>query len=471
MIIFGATGDLAHTKLIPGLLALFNQKMLPDDFKVIGFSRRPYSDEEFADSFAEEKNKDGWDEFSKHLSYQQGTFEEDKGYLELIDKLKQMDEQMGACITRFFYLATPPDHYNEILDKLIETELSEGCGSHPAEASRDKQGGWTRIIIEKPFGKDLETAKELDLKLEQNFDEKQIFRVDHYLGKETVQNMLAFRFANSIFEPVWNNKFIEHVQITWAEKEGIEDRGNFFDGVGMVRDVVQNHIMQLISSVAMEQPRSFTKEDIRDERAKVVSAVKLADDVKAVRGQYEGYSDEAGVAPGSQTETFVATKLFVNTPRFENVPFYVRAGKKMERDVIEISVVFTQTCHILFKEYGCPEVGNVITFRIQPDEGISLRVIAKQPGAKLKLGTVDMKFDYKSGFGTQGLDAYEKILLDIFAGDQILFSRSDEIENSWSLLDNMLKEWKSEKEVPVYKSGELPKEAIELITRDGRKWL
>ena len=464
MIIFGATGDLAHTKLIPGLLALFNQKMLPPDFYVIGFSRRPYSDQEFADSFSEEKNKEGWSDFAKHLSYQQGTFEQDAGYENLITKLKALDDKTGACITRFFYLATPPQHYGEILDKLVSTTLSEGCGQGSNK--------WTRVIIEKPFGKDFETAKELDLKLERSFDEKQIFRVDHYLGKETVQNMLAFRFANSIFEPVWNNKFIDHVQITWAEKEGIEDRGNFFDGVGMVRDVLQNHIMQLISSVAMEQPRSFTKEEIRDERAKVVSSVKLADDVRAVRGQYEGYFGEVGVTAGSQTETFVATKLFVNTPRFENVPFYVRAGKKMEKDVIEISVVFIQTCHILFKEYGCPEIGNVITFRIQPDEGISLRVIAKQPGAKLKLGSVDMKFDYKSGFGTQGLDAYEKILLDIFAGDQILFSRSDEIENSWSLLDNMLKEWKSEGEISVYKAGEWgPAEANGLIEKDGKKWL
>lgn len=463
MIIFGATGDLAHTKLIPGLLALFNQKMLPSDFFIIGFSRREYTDEQFKESFEEENSKEGWQEFSKHLYYQKGTFEEESGYQELIKKLKSLDEKIGACITRFFYLATPPSHYSDILVKLVDTKLSEGCGQGSNK--------WTRVVIEKPFGKDLETAKALDVKLARIFEEKQIFRVDHYLGKETVQNLLAFRFANSIFEPVWNKDFIEHVQITWAEKEGIENRGNFFDGIGILRDVVQNHIMQLVSAVAMEQPRSFTKEDVRNERAKLTAAVSLSDG-QVIRGQYEGYQKESEVEKGSQTETYVAMKLLVNTPRFEKVPFYLRAGKKMEKDVITISVVFIQTCHILFKEYGCPEIGNVITFRIQPDEGISLRLIAKQPGHKLKLGSVNMKFNYRDDFGTAGLDAYEKVLLDIFAGDQILFSRSDEIENSWSLLDSILKKWQKEKNIPVYSAGGWgPEEANELIEKDGRKWI
>jgi glucose-6-phosphate 1-dehydrogenase len=295
--------------------------------------------------------------------------------------------------------------------------------------------------------------------------------VDHYLGKETVQNILAFRFANSIFEPVWNNNFIDHVQITWAEKEGIENRGNFFDGIGMLRDVVQNHIMQLISAVAMEQPKSFTKEDVRSERAKVTGAVSLSDSL-VIRGQYDGYLSEKEVAKGSKTETFVAAKLLVNTQRLEGVPIYIRAGKKMEKDVITISVVFTQTCHILFKEYGCPEVGNVLTFRIQPNEGISLRVIAQEPGPTLSLGTVDMRFNYKEDFGTRGLDAYEKVLLDIFSGDQILFTRSDEVENSWNLLDSIMKKWEKEEGIYVYKNGEWgPKEAEEIIEKDNRHWL
>jgi glucose-6-phosphate 1-dehydrogenase len=463
MVIFGATGNLAHTKLLPGLLSLFNQNLLPDDFYIVGFSRRKWSDEEFINSFKEVSDKVGWEEFSKHISYQSGTFQDEKGYLELIDKLKAFDDRIGACITRFFYLATPPDHYADILKKLVSTKLSEGCGQGSNK--------WTRVVIEKPFGKDLETSKNLELMLSESFEEKQIFRVDHYLGKETVQNMLAFRFANSIFEPVWNKNFIDHVQITWGEKEGIENRGNFFDGVGILRDVVQNHIMQLVSAVAMEQPKSFTTDALRQERAKVTAAVTLADRF-VVRGQYEGYKEEPGVESTSDTETFAAMKINVNTPRFEGVPFYIRAGKGMEKDVITVSVVFIQTCHILFKEYGCPEVGNVLTFRIQPDEGISMRVIAKSPGHKLKLGTVNMKFDYKEGFGSLGLDAYEKVLLDVFAGDQILFSRSDEIENSWTLLDNIFKKWGKEEDISVYPRDSWgPENSKELIEKDGRKWI
>lgn len=463
LIIFGATGDLTHHKLIPGLLSLFNKKMLPPEFFIVGFSRRAYADEEFRDSFEDLAKLEGWKEFSQHLHYEKGTFENKSGYESLIKHLNKLDAKVGACITRFFYLATPPQHYSDILDKLVSTKLSEGCGQGSNK--------WTRVVIEKPFGKDAETAKMLEEKLSKIFDEKQIFRVDHYLGKETVQNILAFRFANSIFEPVWNNKNIDHVQITWAEKEGIENRGNFFDGVGMLRDVVQNHIMQLISSVAMEQPRSFTKEDVRNERAKVTRAVTLANK-NVVRGQYDDYENEEEVEEGSDTETYVAMKLFVNTPRFQGVPFYIRSGKRMEKEVITISVVFIQTCHLLFKEYGCPEIGNVLTFRIQPDEGITLRLIAKQPGAKLKLGSVNMKFNYKDDFGTTGLDAYEKILLDIFAGDQILFSRSDEIQNSWKLLDNILKTWENEKNISKYASGSWgPEEGNALIEQDGKKWI
>lgn len=464
MIIFGATGNLSHTKLLPGLLSLFNQNLLPEKFYIFGYSRRAVNDQDFRDSFKELVIQPGWEEFSQHLSYQKGTFESKDGYLELIEKLKFIDDEIGACVTRFFYLATPPEHYADILDNLVSTKLNEGCGQGSNK--------WTRIIIEKPFGKDLETAKVLDQKLSDYFDEKQIFRVDHYLGKETVQNVLAFRFANSIFEPVWNKQFIEHVQITWAEKEGIENRGNFFDGIGMLRDVVQNHIMQLISAIAMEQPRSFTKDDVRNERAKVVSAVSLAKDAPVVRGQYEGYIEEPEVANSSQTETYTAMKLLVNTPRFEGVPFYIRAGKKMEKDLITVSVIFTQTCHILFKEYGCPEVGNVLTFRIQPDEGITMRAIAKKPGHRLSLGTVNMKFNYKDDFGSAGLDAYEKILLDIFAGDQILFSRSDEIENSWTLLDSVIKNWKSDKNISKYSADSWgPEEGNTLLEKDNKKWL
>src|SRR3989344_4329253 len=464
MVIFGATGDLAQNKLIPGLFELFKKKLLPDDFFVVVFSRREMSDEEFASYFTEQTKDSEWKEIAKHLSYDHGTFEEVDGYNRLIETLNGYDEKMGACITRFFYLATPPQHYEVILDKLESTKLSEGW--------RQGSNKWTRVIVEKPFGRDLETAINLDKKLAKIFEEKQIFRVDHYLGKETVQNMIAFRFANGIFEPVWSNKFIEHVQITFAETKGVEKRGKFFDGVGMLRDVMQNHLLQLVAAVAMEQPKLFSKEDIRDAQANVAKAIRMPDDVSknVVRGQYKVYRDEDMVDPKSETETFAALKLFVDTPRFENVPFYLRAGKKMDRDVVEISIVFIQTCHILFKEYGCPEIGNVLTIRIQPDEGISMRVVAKKPGAKVALGEVNMKFSYEGEFGTAGLEAYEKVLMDIFSGDQMLFNRSDELQSSWKFITEILKGWGDN---PIYQYNESmgPKEANELIERDGKKWL
>lgn len=480
LVVFGGTGELARTKLFPALFSLFKQGKLPKVFFIIGLARRSFSDTEFRELLGKEGSE--WEEFAKHLYYQQGRFEEKKGYEELAERLSEFDKEMGACIARFFYLATPPDHYQTILDHLSQTKLSEGCG-HPSTGSLQQGSGqvgqtkWTRLIIEKPFGKDLETARMLDKKLSQMFEEKQIFRADHYLGKETVQNILTFRFANGIFEPVWNKNYIDHVQITWAEKKGIEGRGAFFDGVGILRDVGQNHLMQLIASVAMEQPKSFSKEAVRDVRAEAIRAIRYIEPSEVskfvVRGQYNGYQEEQNVSKNSKTETFVAMKLFVDMPRFDGVPFYVRAGKKMPKDEVSISIVFIQTCHILFKEYGCPEEGNVLTIRIQPDEGIGVRFIAKKPGTKLSLETVDMKFSYQEKFGGKGAEAYEKLLLDIFAGDQMLFNRSDELESSWEFITKILEGWKSQKlEVRSYEPNTWgPKEADELIQKDGKKWL
>ncbi len=473
MVIFGATGDLAQNKLLPALFSLYKQKQLGDQFYIVGFARRPFSDEEFGNMFGNLTKEREWSEFAKHLYYQQGLFDEEKGYQEMIKKLNGFDSEIGACITRLFYLATPPVNYETILDFLNSTKLSEGCGQGSSK--------WTKIIIEKPFGKDLETAKMLDTKLSQIFEERQIFRVDHYLGKETVQNMIAFRFANGIFEPVWNSNFIDHVQITWAEEEGVEGREKFFDGVGMLRDVAQNHLMQLLATVAMEQPKSFSKEDIRDARANVIKAIKCPDEKdvskSVVRGQYEGYKTLKNIKPDSDTETYVAMKLFIDTSRFGGVPFYLRAGKKMEKNTVQINIVFIQTCHILFKEFGCPEIGNVLTIRIQPDEGIGLRVIAKTPGSKVALSTVDMNFSYHQQFGTHGGDAYEKILMDIFAGDQMLFNRSDELASSWDFVTNILNGWDLQGrlqkfKIPEYKSGTWgPQEAKDLIEKDGKKWI
>jgi glucose-6-phosphate 1-dehydrogenase len=470
MVIFGATGDLAQNKLIPALFSLYNQDFLPKDFFIVGFSRRPLNDDEFRSFFKELSEKPNWEEFSKHLYYQGGDFAKKDGYLELIEKLNSFDKKMGACITRFFYLATPPQNYEIILDYLESTELAEGCGQGSSK--------WTRVIIEKPFGKDLETAIALDEKLSKIFEEKQIFRVDHYLGKETLQNVLAFRFANGIFEPIWNKSYLDHVQITLAEKETVGQRGNFFDGVGILRDIGQNHLMQLIASVGMEQPKSFMKEDLRDARANAIKSIKHIepDEVEknVVRGQYESYRKEEDISPNSMTETFTAFKFFLNSERFENIPFYVRAGKAMPKDEVTISLVFIQTCHILFKEYGCPEIGNVLTIKIQPDEGIYLRVIAKKPGSKVALETVSMHFTYEESFNTKGTEAYEKVLIDIFQGDQSLFNRSDELASSWEFITKILKGWENEKDgdLKIYKPGTWgPEEADKLIEKDGKKWL
>jgi glucose-6-phosphate 1-dehydrogenase len=463
IVIFGATGDLTRAKLLPSLFNLFKKGMLPKDFYIYGFARRDLKNEEFHALFPKLMVEDHWSDFVKHLFYQQGNFSELQGYQELIEKLSLIEKKDGIETPKIFYLATPPVHYEEILSKLEETKLSNRTSS--------------RIAIEKPFGNDLATAKHLDGRLSDIFEEQQIFRVDHYLGKENVQNMLAFRFANGIFEPVWNNKFIDHIQVTMSEKNGIGTRGKFFDGVGNLRDVAQNHLLQLVAAVTMEQPKSFTKEDVRDARAKAISAiVPISSEsigASVVRAQYDTYRKEKDVKSDSDTETFVALKFEMDTPRMKGVPIYLRAGKKMNRDVVEISIVFIQTCHVLFKEYGCPEIGNVITIRIQPDEGIKMRFIAKTPGSKLSLAPVEMSFDYEHGFGKKGLDAYEKVLEDILHGDQMLFNRSDELQSSWEFITNILHEW-SPSNAPLYSYEDNsigPKAADDLIENDGRHWL
>jgi len=467
LIIFGATGDLAHNKLIPSLFSLYKEEQLPKEFFIIGFARRDLTNEAFIALFHEYQNDPLWETFAQHLFYHQGSFEEKEAYVRLIKKLQTTFQHPTSHI---FYLATPPQNYDTILHFLhtYKRDLSQKIPHHERLA---------KLVIEKPFGKDVETAKKLDQLLHDYFNEWQVFRVDHYLGKETVQNMLIFRFANSIFEPVWNNQYIDHVQITFAEEKGIGNRGKFFDGVGMLRDVGQNHLLQLLAAVAMEQPKSFSREGVRDARAAVIAAMKPYQSheiaTAVIRGQYSGYLLEKDVLPDSRTETFVTCKLFLNTERFAGVPFYIRAGKKLAKNLVEISVVFKQTCHLLFKEIGCPEQGNVLTFYIQPDEGIGLRIIAKNPGGKLMLGNSNMHFLYKEQFASRGIDAYEKILLDIFAGDQMLFNRSDELASSWEFITKILQGWDQGKgKLLKYEEGTWgPKEAEEMIERDGRKWI
>lgn len=467
--IFGATGDLAHNKLIPALFSLYKDKQFPEKFFIIGFARRDLTDKTFAQLFDEYASDPQWAEFSKHFLYHRGEFQEEEGYVSLAEKLDTIAKELHIPLMHIFYLATPPHNYEMILQYLDKYEklLSQDVTHHDR---------WAKLAIEKPFGKDLEQAKQLDKKLSE-YERWQIFRVDHYLGKETVQNMLVFRFANSIFEPVWNTNFIDHVQITFSEKKGIGSRGKFFDGVGILRDVGQNHLMQLLAAVAMEQPKSFSNEGVPNARASVMQALNnyMPEEVQShvVRGQYAGYLEEKDVLANSQTETFVALKLFLNTDRFRGVPFYIRAGKKLAKDLVEVSVVFKQTCHLLFKEVGCPEQGNILTFYIQPDEGIGLRIIAKNPGGKLMLGNSNMHFLYTEEFNTKGIDAYEKILLDIFAGDQMLFNRSDELASSWEFISKILEGWnKTTSLIHPYTQGSWgPKAAFDLIEKDGRKWV
>lgn len=469
LVIFGATGDLAHNKLIPALFEMFKKKQLPEDFFIYGFARRDLTHQQFAGLFEQFSSDNAWNSFAQHLFYQQGLFEEKTGYEALVTTLEDLDKKMGVCITRIFYLATPPQNYNTILDNLRGTKLSEGCGQGSTK--------WTRVAIEKPFGKDLETARALDKKLATIFEERQIFRVDHYLGKEAVQNMLVFRFANGIFDPVWNSDYIDNVQITLVEKQGIGNRGNFYDGVGELLDMGQSHLMQLIAGVVMDMPMNFSKEGVRDARAKALAAITCIEPAEVekhvVRGQYVGYTSEKDVNPKSITETFVAMKFFIEGKRFAGVPFYVRAGKNIGENLIEISLVFKQTCHILFKEIGCPEEGNILKIRIQPNEGISIQIIAKVPGSPLQLGTANMHFSYAEEYGTNGIDAYEKILMDIFTGEQMLFNRSDELESSWTFIEKIVHGWTKSKGKPhTYPQGSWgPKEATTLIEKDGRKWV
>jgi glucose-6-phosphate 1-dehydrogenase len=471
LVIFGASGDLTRRKLIPAVYSLFCEGLLPEAFSLVGFARRPKSDEEFREETRGEIAPDAWAEFAPRLHYHTAAYDQPEGYAKLLQRLNDRDLPSNAL----FYFAVPPETVTPIVEQLQASGL----------ARRGNNGSpWSRIIVEKPFGRDLDSARELNAHLAAAFDESQIFRIDHYLGKETVQNLLVLRFANSIFEPLWNHKYVDHVQITVSETLGVEGRGGYYDQAGALRDIVQNHIIHLLCLVAMEAPRSLNPNDVRDEKVKVIRALRPISKEciinGVVRAQYgrhgetPGYLEEPDVAPDSRTDTFVAFRSFVDNWRWADVPFYIRTGKRLPARITEISVHFKAVPPVLFNAapFG-PLEPNVLCIRIQPNEGISLRFEVKTPGPAMRLEPYRMDFGYHAAFGKGPPDAYERLLLDAALGDATLFTRSDEVEAAWEFVAPVIEgcEQQDSRPLPQYPAGSWgPKEADRLIEADGRHW-
>lgn len=489
MVIFGASGDLAERKIIPALYYLSRQPILSPGFSVIGCGRTQFTDEQFRIKMQQavteflrltpEAATAFPEQFGRNLFYLPGNFGESPAYEELKSRLERLDRERGTAGNRLFYLATPPSFF-----PVIVSHLGAAGMARPKDSNRN----WTRIVIEKPFGRDLASARELNRTVTSVFNEDQVYRIDHYLGKETVQNLLVFRFANGVFEPIWNRRYIDHVQITVAEDLGVEGRGSYYEEAGLLRDMIQNHVLQLLSLVAMEPPATFQASAVRDEKAKVLRSIRPIpiDQVNefAVRGQYKegivrgekvpAYCSEAKVSPNSTTETFVALKFFIDDWRWADVPFYLRSGKRMARRASEISIQFRRVPHLLFRDTPCDRIEpNLLTVHIQPDEGMSLRFSAKLPGPVMQIRPVAMNFRYGEAFGASPPTAYETLLLDCMLGDATLFNREDAVELSWELVDPILERWRQdgEKGLASYESGGWgPSEADAFIAADGRAW-
>ncbi|HLZ23058.1 MAG TPA: glucose-6-phosphate dehydrogenase [Ktedonobacterales bacterium] len=490
VVIFGATGDLTHRKLLPALYNLKMEHPLPPQFTVVGVARRPITNEQFRqqalesiNTFSRRRpvNPSVWDPFAKGLFYHQSQFDDPQGYQRLAQLLEQLDRERGTCGNHIFYLATPPSYYSTIADNLSAAGLAQRNGEEAKE-------GWSRIIVEKPFGHDIQSALVLNHELNKAFTESQIYRIDHYLGKETVQNIMVLRFGNGIFEPIWNRRYVDNVQITVAENIGVENRGDYYEEAGALRDMMQNHMMQLLTLVAMEPPVTFGADSVRDEKVKVLRAVPPLSDIElaydTVRGQYgpgmlggelvQGYKQEMRVSPTSRTETFVALKLLIENWRWAGVPFYLRTGKRLSKRITEVAIQFKRPPYLLFRGTGADQMQpNVLSLRIQPNEGISLLFSAKVPGQEMQIRTVNMDFLYGSSFGVEPPEAYERLLLDSMLGDSTLFTRIDETELAWQFVDAVERGWarQSLAKLPQYEPGTWgPKEADALIERDGRTW-
>jgi len=484
-IIFGGTGDLNSRKLAPALYNLFLDNWLPGQFSIIGTGRTKYTEEDYRNTILKDLNEFSrsgqvdrakWEEFSGHIFYQVSDLKQRQTYEQFGERIKNHQEEWEKTATVIFYLAVSPNFFKVIAENIADCKLAEDAEN-------------TRLVIEKPFGNDLESATALNKLLGGLFEEKQIYRIDHYLGKETVQNILAFRFANSIFEPIWNRNYIEYVQVSVTEQLGVEDRGDYYEGAGALRDMVQNHILQLLCLIAMEPPVTFVGEEVRNRKVDVLNAMRpfTSEDVRknAARGQYgegwiegkhvPGYREEAKVNPESNTETFAAIKFFVDNWRWQNVPFYVRTGKRMHESSSVITIQFKDVPHLIFPGEATDNwQQNRLIISIQPEMSIRLQVQGKRPGLDMVLNTVDMVFDYKSAYTSYTPEAYETLLLDTITGDQTLFMRGDQVEAAWKLIMPILTSWETKKSVnfPNYSADSWGPEIAEaLIARDGYHWV
>ncbi|QKT07411.1 glucose-6-phosphate dehydrogenase [Gordonia sp. X0973] len=481
MVIFGVTGDLARRKLMPAIYDLANRGLLPTGFALVGFARRDWVDEDFAqivhDAVRENSRtpfrEEVWRELAKGFRFVQGTFDDDDAFTRLSDTLAALDAERGTDGNHAFYLSIPPNAFPVVCDQLKRSGLA---------APRD--GRWRRVVIEKPFGHDLASARKLNAVVNSVFPEQSVFRIDHYLGKETVQNILALRFANQLFDPVWSAHYIDHVQITMAEDIGLGGRAGYYDGIGAARDVIQNHLLQLLALVAMEEPVSFAPAELQAEKIKVLSATRniLPIAENSARGQYGpgwqgnekvcGLLEEEGFSKESTTETYAAIALEVDTRRWAGVPFYLRTGKRLGRRVTEIALVFKRAPHLPFDSTMTAELGqNALVIRVQPDEGVTLRFGSKVPGSSMEVRDVNMDFSYGEAFTESSPEAYERLILDVLLGEPSLFPVNEEVELSWHILDPVLDDWARKGKPETYESGTWgPHSADEMMTRTGRSW-
>jgi glucose-6-phosphate 1-dehydrogenase len=484
VVLFGASGDLAKRKVIPAMYDLAQHNSLGERYAIVGFARTPMTDDSFRATIGEAAKTISevgpiepakWDAFAANLHYSAGDYKDSNSYAQLAKRLAEIDAEKNLGGNRLFYLSTPPEVYPDIVEQLGKAGLAR-----PTNAN-----SWVRIIIEKPFGRDLASAKELNQIVLNVFEEKQVYRIDHYLGKDTVQNLLVLRFSNGIFEPLWNRNYVDHVQITAGETLGVERRGGFYETAGALRDMIQSHVLQLTSLVSVEPPASFDATAVRNEKLKILQSIRpynlemVAQSV--VRGQYSpgssngkqlpGYREEPEVNPNSRTETFVAMRVLIDNWRWAGVPFYLRTGKRLAKRSTEIMIQFRCAPHLVFRDRNIQP--NRLVLNIQPDEGISVTFGAKKPGTEMSIGNVDMNFSYREAFGGGSRSAYATLLNDCLRGDATLFDRGDSVEAAWSLVEPILDVWSAAKTatVPSYSAGTWgPKESDQLLERDGRQW-